>query len=200
MKLLYTGNSPYARRARVAIIEAGLSDRIQQIDIEPRDENIQQLLDHNPSGKVPLLVLDEGGGLCESLLICHYLDELSGGRLYPKDGARRLAALELEGVASALMDSLFVRARENRRDESERSLGVIQLETVRADRCYDALQLLIGAGDDIDHMGGYAAVCALGYADWRHPGDDWRDGRQSLHGWYDRMMERPSLAQTKPVF
>ena len=74
MKLLYTGNSPYARRARVAIIEAGLSDRIQQIDIEPRDENIQQLLDHNPSGKVPLLVLDEGGGLCESLLICHYLD------------------------------------------------------------------------------------------------------------------------------
>ena len=47
---------------------------------------------------------------------------------------------------------------------------------------------------------GETLVCALGYADGRHPGDGWREGREPLAEWFAAMMARPSFAETAPVF
>lgn len=42
------------------------------------------LVDNNPLGKIPVLLLDDGGSVYDSVAIMHYLDRLSGGKLYPK--------------------------------------------------------------------------------------------------------------------
>ena len=97
------------------------------------------LIAHGAAAKVPVLVTDDGVGLCESLVIAHYADRLSGGKLYPSDPAQVAKTLEVEGIASALMDSLFVRSRENRREAGEKSPGVIELEADRSRRCYENL-------------------------------------------------------------
>ena len=200
MKLLYTPNSPYARRVRLAVHEANLEDKVELIDIHPRDANLDKLLSHNPSGKVPLLVTDEGAALCESLIIARHLDNASGGKLYPSAPAALARTLEIEGIASALMDSLFVRSHENRRDAAQRSQAEIDREQTRAARCYDALESLAESfGDRID-MGTITALCSLGYADGRHPGDDWRKGRSALAAWYERTVQRPAMAATIPSF
>jgi glutathione S-transferase len=200
MKLLFTGNSPYARRVRVALREAGLMRQVDEVDISPRDEHLDELLAHGPGGKVPVLVTDTGQSLCESLVICTYLNTLCGGKLYPKAHAELEAALCIEGVASVLLDSLFVRSRETRRDKAERSQAVIDLEADRASRCYDKLESLGSGLRANPHNGLYCVVTALGYANWRHAGDCWRASRPALSDCYDELMQRESLASTAPVF
>ena len=83
MKLFYSGNSPYARRPRIAIREAELMDRVEEVDVGPIADNTETLLAHGPGAKVPGLLTDDGAYLCESLVIARHLDGASGGKLYP---------------------------------------------------------------------------------------------------------------------
>ena len=125
---------------------------------------------------------------------------MSGGRLYPKDQKARDLAFQIDGVASLLMESLFYRSHENRREEGERSAGFIHKETARANRTYDALENLVDKFGDNLHLGLISAVASLGYADWRHPGDQWRSGRPKLAAWFEETMKRPAVDETKPIF
>lgn len=200
MQLFYTGNSPYARRARLAARGAGLSERVEEVDVAPLSQDDHFLLRQGPGGKVPALLTDGGTFLCETHVITRYLNDAAGGRLLPADAAARDKVLEIEGIGSLLMDSLFTRSHEIRRDANEQSPALIEKEAARAARCYDALESKIGqCGDGLD-LGSIAVVAALGYADWRHPGDEWRKGRDRLAGWVEKMMKNPDVAETKPVF
>ncbi len=200
MKLFHAGNSPYARRPRMVAREAGLMDRIEEIDAAPLGGSDNVIFQHGPGGKVPGLLTDNGVYLCESLIICRYLNDEAGGSLLPTDPKARDKALHIDGIASLLMDSLFVRSHEIRRDESEKSPGVIATEAARAERSYDELERLAGGFGDVPNLGTITVVASLGYADWRHPGDEWRKGRPVLTGWFEKMMERPAMDETKPIF
>ncbi len=88
MKLLYQTHSPYARKALVFALEAGLGDAIQVAPHEtsPTLRN-DEVFAHNPLGKVPVLVCPGGPTLFDSDVICAYLDTLHDGRrLIPADG------------------------------------------------------------------------------------------------------------------
>lgn len=200
MKLFYSGNSPYARRPRMAIREGGLTDKVEEVDVAQMDDRIAYLLEFGPGHKVPGLLTDRGTYLCETLLIDYYLDEMSGGKLYPKDPAARELAFQIDGVASLLMESLFYRSHEKRREDDEKSPAYIEKEGERAGRCYDTLEGLVGKFGDKVHLGLISTVASLGYADWRHPDDGWRNGRPKLAAWFEKMMQRPAMAATKPVF
>src|SRR5713226_2184910 len=77
MKLYITAGSPYARIARMVVIEKGLESRVEIIPAQTRtaDSPYYRI---NPSGRVPYLVRDDGVGLEESSVICAYLDRLDG--------------------------------------------------------------------------------------------------------------------------
>ncbi|MEC8369306.1 MAG: glutathione S-transferase family protein [Pseudomonadota bacterium] len=199
MKLVYSGNSPYARRPRIAIREAGLLDKIEEVNVAPMPDNMDQILGFGPGAKVPGLVTNSGTYICETLAICNYLDGVTGGRLYPKEGAARDRAFEIEGIASLLMDSLFARSHEKRREDGEKSQGVIDKEANRAQRSYDTLEGMVDSFGDDFHMGLMSVAASLGYADWRHPDDNWRDGRPKLAAWYAAMENRSAVDETKVV-
>jgi glutathione S-transferase len=199
MKLICSGNSPYARRPRMAIREAGLMDKIEEVDVSPMPDNMDMLLGFGPGAKVPGLVTDSGAYISETLVICHHLNDLSGGKLYPKDPATREQALVIEGIASLLMDSQFARSHEKRRENGEKSQGVIDKETGRSARSYDSLEGITDSFGDDFHMGLISVIAALGYADWRHPDDGWRNDRPKLTAWYKKMETRSSVADTKVV-
>lgn len=199
MKLFFSGNSPYARRPRIVIREADMMDRVEEVDVSPIAENKQVIAPHGPGGKVPALLTDAGTFLCESLIICRYLCDVSG-KLLPTDTAAREFCLHTDAVGSLLMDSLFVRSRENRRDPSEQSPGFIAAEAERAAAAYEWLDSIAGRLGTEPHLGAITVVAALGYADGRHPDDNWRDGRPALATWYETMMQRPVMAETAPHF
>ena len=74
MKLLYTINSPYARKVRIVAIEKGLSLAMQQVVLADPDCPIKQ---YNPLAKVPVLIVHDGSSLYDSRVIVEYLDDCS---------------------------------------------------------------------------------------------------------------------------
>ncbi len=77
MRLYITPGSPYARIARIMVLEKRLGDRVEIVSARTRsaDSPCYQI---NPSGRVPYLVRDDGGGLEVAAVICRYLDRLDG--------------------------------------------------------------------------------------------------------------------------
>ena len=137
MKLYITPGSPYARMARIVVLEKGLGNRVEVIVAKTRVAN-SPYYGINPAGRVPYLVCDDGVGLEDSPLICAYLDHLDGNPAFDLPaGAEGWEARRLEALARSFVDGLSVWSRELARPENERSPGVIQHETDRAQRMTD---------------------------------------------------------------
>ena len=75
MKYYDYRNAPSPRKVRLFIAEKGLDIPTQQVDLRSREQFRPEFLAKNPSGGVPLLELDDGTCLSESLAICHYLEQ-----------------------------------------------------------------------------------------------------------------------------
>ena len=75
MKLYITTTSPYARLARMAVLEKGLADKVEVVEAKTRTPG-SPYYGINPSGRVPCLVRDDGQIMEDSQLICAWLDTL----------------------------------------------------------------------------------------------------------------------------
>lgn len=199
MKLYITPGSPYARMARIVVLEKGLESRVQIIPATTRVAD-SPYYGINPSGRVPYLLCEDGVGLEESALICAYLDHLHGEPAFDLPGGDQLwEARRLEALARSMLDGLSVWGREIVRPEHERSPGVIQHETDRAQRMADAWER------EIDHplmrgalnMIQITLACALGL-EARNPGFRWRSRHPKLSAWFDDIAARPSFTATTP--
>jgi len=189
MILYYAPGSPYARMIRIAWRERGIAG-ITEREATLRDP-ASVLLPHNPVGRVPTLVLEDGTALTETLLILVHLDRLhAGARLVPATPAG-LAEL---GQAMGLLDGIAVWNRELRRPGHERSPGVLALEEGRANRVADALEGALPR----DATARLALACALGYCERRHTAWRWRDGRPALAAWFDHEAATPLFQATLP--
>jgi glutathione S-transferase len=78
MKLYVTYGSPYARFARIIVIEKALEDRASRSSRAKTRTSGSPYYQINPSGRVPYRVDDTGVGMEDSQLICAYLDGLDG--------------------------------------------------------------------------------------------------------------------------
>ena len=189
MILHYVPGSPYARMVRIACRERGIAG-IAEHETTLRDP-ASDLLPHNPVGRVPTLVLEDGTALTETLLILTHLDRLHAGpRLIP-DSPQGLAEL---GQAFGLLDGIAVWNRELRRPVQERSPGVIALEQTRANRTADRLEAALPSHPTAR----LALACALGYCERRHTAWPWRQGRPALSAWFDAEAAAPLFQATLP--
>ena len=74
MKLYDYGTAPNPRKVRIFLAEKGLDYELIQVDIAKGEHKSPEFLKKNPSGKVPVLELDDGRYLSESIAICRYLE------------------------------------------------------------------------------------------------------------------------------
>jgi glutathione S-transferase len=199
MKLYITPGSPYARIARIVILEKKLESRVEISVVQTRvaDSPYYRI---NPSGRVPYLIRDDGVGLEESSVICAWLDHVDGSPVFDcPPGEDAWEARRLEALARSMVDGLAVWSRELSRPEHERSPTIILHETHRSRRLADIWER------EIDHplmrgalnMAQITLACALGL-DARNPDFQWRAGHPKLSAWYDQIATRPSLAATAP--
>jgi glutathione S-transferase len=199
MKLYITPGSPYARIARIVVLEKQLEDRVEIVVAQTRfvDSPYYRIA---PSGRVPFLVRDDGVGLEESSVICRYLDHLDGKPEFDLSmGEGMWEALRLGALATSLMDGLSVWLRETRRPANQQSPDTIRHETDRAKRLIDLWESEI----DCPTMQGklnlaqIVLVCALGL-EARNRDFRWREGHPRFREWFDRLAARPSIAATVP--
>ncbi|HEX6609481.1 MAG TPA: glutathione S-transferase N-terminal domain-containing protein, partial [Hyphomicrobiaceae bacterium] len=124
MKLYITTTSPYARLARMAVLEKGLADKVEVVEAKTRTPG-SPYYEINPSGRVPCLVRDDGQIMEDSQLICAWLDRLDGKRrLAPDYETGDWAYGRLECHARSMLDGIAVWAREVRRPDGEKSPGI----------------------------------------------------------------------------
>ena len=95
---LYTWTTPNGRKASIMLEEVGLPYTVHPINIGKGDQHTPDFLRINPNNKIPAIVDHDGPGgqpvtVFESGAILIYLAEKTG-RLLPKDGADRAAALQ----------------------------------------------------------------------------------------------------------
>ena len=189
MRLYFSAGSPYARIIRIAWRDRAISG-IAEHEATLRDP-ASTLLPHNPAGRVPTLVLDDGTALTETLLILTHLDRLhEAAPLLPQTPAG-LAEL---GRAFGLMDGIAVWNRELRRPPHERSPTVLALEETRANRVADTLETALPHHP----TAALALACALDYCDRRHPAWPWRPTRPALASWQDARTATPHFQATQP--
>jgi glutathione S-transferase len=135
MKLYVTYGSPYARLARIVVIEKKLEDHVDVIEAKTRTPG-GPYYQINPSGRVPYLVDDAGVGMEDSQIICAYLDSPS------RDSTRHCTHLigrifGFEFAARSMCDGIAVWGREIARPENERSQTTLAHEAARARRMAD---------------------------------------------------------------
>src|SRR6185295_6938047 len=132
MQLLYSPNSPYARKARVIIHELDLKPRVEDVLVTlPADAKFRAI---NPLGKIPALILDDGSAIYDSPVICEYLDELGDGPFFPRarllrEAQGRWRALTLQALGDGLADAVVRRNQERRLPEDRRSNELIERQT-----------------------------------------------------------------------
>ena len=201
MKLFSLDASPFARKARVLVIELGLEERVEIVNpgaVTPVSNN-DQLNAQNPLGMIPVLLLDDGQSLADSRVVCEYLDRVAGGSFFPDDEERRFKALGLQSLADGIMDlSVAVRYEKAMRPEELQWQNWIDHQQEKVTRSLDALETQCDSFSDSPTIGEVTVACALGYLDFRFSDNDWRSNRPGLSDWFQQMMQRKSLAATVP--
>ena len=76
MKLYDGGRVPNARRVRVYLAEKGLTIPVVPVDLGRNEHKTPEFSARNPLQRVPVLELDDGTILTESIAICRYFEEL----------------------------------------------------------------------------------------------------------------------------
>jgi len=178
-RLLYATPSPYSCKVRMAAAHAGIA-----LELVPTETGKlpPELMKANPLAKIPVLLVDGGDAVYDSSVIVSYIDRISGGQLFPKDGAARTRAEVMEAMADGLCDALLAHIYERRyRPEAIVHQPWLDKQWERATRALAYLESSPPSLDEID-AGKIAVRVALGYATLRFAGK-WESGCPALLAW-----------------
>jgi glutathione S-transferase len=200
MKLFAAPASPFARKAVVVMLEAGLEDKVVVVPAAGNAVDPGTMpVDVNPLGKIPALLCDDGRTIYDSVVICRYLAELALPQIYPT-GPVLWDSLTIEATADGIMDASVLMVYETRlRPEEMRFAPWVEGQWVKIIRTLDVVERRW-----IDHLSGpldigqIALACALGHLDLRHDARQWRTGRPKLAAWAANFAQRPSMVATHP--
>ena len=198
MKILSNTTSPFARVARIALIEKGLpAEGLRMMNPWTEDADMARL---SPASRVPTLELPSGLPLTESLLILMWLEKtrpepslLGSGadieRIMSKAG---LAMGVIEAMANLVtgrmqIDPAFEGGKVGRKRVGTVVEGFWRLE---ADP-----PAYVGGVPDLSVL---TAVVAVDYLALRFPDHPWVEPIPKLGALRDAVSGRPAYAETKP--
>jgi glutathione S-transferase len=201
MKLIGSLGSPYVRKVRIVMAEKKLDYELVLENVWSPDTTIQQ---SNPLGKVPCLIMEDGGAMFDSRVIVEYLDTLTPvGKLIPPSGRERASVKSWEALADGVLDAaVLMRLEKTLRPEGMRSADWLARQRSKVDAGLEAMSKGYAdtpfcAGNQYT-LADIAVGCALGWLSFRFPDIDWRTTYPSLAKLFDKLSERPSFKDTIP--
>jgi glutathione S-transferase len=198
MKLLYQTHSPYARKVLVAAHELSLAGELEVVHHETSPTRRNDVVyASNPLGKVPVLICDDGLCLCDTTIICEYLDGLSRGpRIIPPGGRERLESLRLQALAQGMLDAgIAIRWETERRPPELRWPAMADGQAGKLHASFDFIEREVGLEGPVD-IGKIALATALGWLVFR--GLPWLGAAHPRSKrWYETFAQRPSMAATE---
>ena len=201
MKLIGSTTSPYVRKVRIVMAEKKLDYQFVLDDVWAPDTAIGE---SNPLGKVPCLVMEDGGAVFDSRVIVEYLDTLTPvGKLIPTSGRERAEVKCWEALADGMSDAaILMRIEDTQRSADQRSTSWLARQQRKVDGALQAMSAGLGDGPwcNGNHysLADIAVGCALGWIEFRRPELTWRDDYPNLARLVDKLAERPSFRETAP--
>lgn len=200
MKIFYAAASPFVRKCLVVAHELGLREQVELVPISANPiQRSAAVVAHNPLGKIPTLLAEDGTVLYDSRVICEYLNSRARGALIPPHGPERWQALVDQSLADGIMDAaVLTRYEQVLRPESLRWPDWIagQLEKVHSG--LGQLEQRAASFEPRVDIGTIAIGCALGYLDLRFASLSWRERCPATAAWFAGFDARPSMSATRP--
>jgi glutathione S-transferase len=201
MKLIGSLTSPYVRKARIVFAEKKIEVPLIQENVWSQDTKIMQA---NPLGKVPCLVMDDGGAMFDSRVIVEYADTLSPvNKLIPSSGKERAAVKTWEALADGILDaSILARLEATWRPDEQKSQAWIDRQLNKVNVSLKAMSNGLGESEwcfgNQMSLADISVGCALDYLIFRFPNIQWQKAHPNLNRLYKKLMSRPSFANTVP--
>jgi len=200
MKLIGSLTSPYVRKVRIVLAEKKID---YEFVIDSPWEPTSSVPDHNPLGKVPVLILDDETPLYDSRVIVEYLDATApNNRLIPAAGRDRMMVRRWEALADGTCDAAVTAFLESKRGDATRDGDWINRQRAKIARALQAMSSDLGEhawcrGNGIS-LADIGVGMALGYLDFRFGDIDWRGPYPNLARLYDKLSLRAAFADTVP--
>jgi len=208
MRLYVSPTSPYARLACVMCLEARL-EGLEIVILDPW-KNPPELLEHNPAGRVPALVLDKDQprAITESLLIADFAVRNAGetDRLWFKSDAEHQLGGICFGIidaAAAIMAGRMVTSG-SVNDTAFDSAPVALRRQVAIRRSLDRLERMLAEQSEAlvarPGIAAFLTVIVVEYLQMRFGSAFDSADRWHLADLVSALRERPALAATRPLF
>ena len=200
MKLIGALTSPYVRKTRIVMAEKKIE--YEFVLDNPWDE-ASKVPAFNPLGKIPTLVMDDGGAVFDSRVIVEYLDTVNPvNKLIPASGRARVEVRCWEALADGICDAAITVRLESQRDKKLQSADWIKRHLHKVDQGLAAASR--GLGDkpwcsaNTFSLADIATGVALGYLDFRFPQIEWKKQYPNLAKLAGKLALRASFADTLP--
>ncbi len=172
MKLIGSLASPYVRKVRIVMAEKKLDYALILENVWANDTTIQQ---SNPLGKVPCLLMEDGGAMFDSRVIVEYLDTLTPvGKLIPAHGRERAEVKNWEALADGILDAaVLVRVERTMRAPEIQSEAWVNRQMDKVNAGLKSMSL--GLGESAVCVGNHltladiSVACCLGWLSFRLP-------------------------------
>ena len=200
MKLIGSYTSPFVRKVRIVLAEKKMECEFEIDSPWTADSAVPN---HNPLGKIPVLLLDDGTPLFDSRVIVEYIDNVTpNNKLFPAPNRERIEVKRWEALADGLLDAAVAALLEGKRPDGEKSASWIERQLGKVDRSLALMADELGEknfcmGTHFS-MADIAVGTALGYLNFRFPAIDWQERHTNLAKLYDKLMQRPSFAESVP--
>lgn len=201
--------APSPRKVRLFIAEKGLDIPTVDVDLRAGAQQQPQFLAKNPDATVPVLELDDGTCITESLAICHYLEQTNPEPNLMGRGAKEQALVLMWTDMQTLQGYLgLAEALRNGHEAFKgRALGgPISYEQIpalaergkrRAEVYFNKLETRLGESEfvasDRFTYADIAGFVYVGFAARAIGGTPPVEGRPALKAWYERIAARPAI-------
>lgn len=200
MKLIGSHTSPFVRKVRIVLAEKKIDYEFVIDSPWLADSKVPEI---NPLGKIPVLMLDDETPLFDSRVIVEYIDNVTpNNKLFPAPNRERTEVKRWEALADGVCDAAVAALLEGKRAKKEQSADWIVRQRGKVIRGLEFMAEELGdksfcMGTHIS-MADIAVGTALGYLNFRFPDIDWRNAHPNLAKLYDKLLQRPSFADTVP--
>ncbi|MBV7314651.1 glutathione S-transferase N-terminal domain-containing protein [Shewanella sp. NIFS-20-20] len=195
--LLYSQASPYARMIRVMAGVLNITD--MQLELVNPFDNSQRLLEANPLGKVPCLLLSDGSALFDSEVIARFIDHSANhASLFAAPGAEWQRQCQYALVIGMLDAAVALRQEQMRAAEGLASdfwRGRYEQSLLRSLRQIEHSGIIAACELNAERI---ALVCLLDYLDFRHRNLDWHKVVPAVAKWHQALSPLPVFADTRP--
>jgi len=201
IRLLGSPTSPYVRKVRIVMAEKRID---YQMEVEDVWSPGSRIAESNPLGKVPCLIMEDGGAVFDSRVIVEYLDGVTPvSKLIPPSGRERAEVRTWEALADGMLDAaILVRLELTQRPPEQQSAKWIERQQGKMSAGLEAMSRGLAekpwCNGHFYTLADIAVGCALGYLDFRFGHIRWRDSYSNLARLHEKLMARPSFADTRP--